>query len=400
MASFRYRAYDNAGAKTEGNIEAVTQTLAMKSLQDQGLLVASIAEQKKTAQNALFQRNKVSPEDIEFLTAELSLLLASGVRINKGFEIIHKTKAKPALAALIGDISRSLNKGSGLSQALAEHPDIFEPLYCNLVQLGEASGNLSEVFAELAKELKFRRDLQRKIISSLTYPCVILFVCVMSIFFIFNFIIPKMSSLFTDLEKVPWYTRLMIQTSEWMIQYQGLLIIGIFGLLALGFMAFKRADVKRWWSDTALKLPVLKKMITLAERIRFCGSMTMMLKSGLPVEKALALAMGNIKNLHLQREIDIARNKIKQGSSLTAALSQSGLFPDFFVSLLDIGEQSGNLENVFDEITSRSRQEFESWTQRMTTLIEPLLILFMGTFVGGVVVIMLLSMVSINDVGF
>ena len=123
-------------------------------------------------------------------------------------------------------------------------------------------------------------------------------------------------------------------------------------------------------------------------------------KSGVDLEKALSLATGNIKNLNLQKELTIARKKIKQGTGLTIALSQSVLFPDFFVSLLEIGERSGNLEKVFDEITSRSRQEFESFTERMTTLIEPLLILFMGAFVGGVVVIMLLSMVSINDVGF
>jgi type II secretory pathway component PulF len=128
--------------------------------------------------------------------------------------------------------------------------------------------------------------------------------------------------------------------------------------------------------------------------------MAMMLKSGVRVDQAIGLAAGNIKNQALRREIDIARNKIKRGSGLTVSLSQSVLFPDFFVSLLEIGEQSGNLERVFDEITMRSRQEFESWTQRMTTLIEPLLILFMGAFVGGVVVVMLLSMVSINDVGF
>ncbi|MDN4503136.1 type II secretion system F family protein [Alteromonadaceae bacterium BrNp21-10] len=400
MASFKYRAYDQAGARSEGNIEATSQGQAVQFLKQQGLLVSFITEQKKSAQIFLFKRNKVSLEDIEFLTAELSLLLASGVRINKGLDIIYKTKANPALGLLIADVSRSLNKGSSLSEALAEHPNVFEPLYCNLVQLGEASGNLSEVFAELAKELKFRRDLQRKIIGSLTYPLVILFVCILSVFFIFNFIIPKMSSLFSDLELVPWYTRALIETSQWMSQYQWLLVLGLLGLIVCGIAAFRRPDVKRWWSDAALRLPILRKIIALAERIRFCGSMAMMLKSGVPVEKALKLANGNIKNLHLQREIDIARKKIKQGSGLTAALSQSVLFPDFFVSLLDIGEQSGNLESVFHEITLRSRQEFESWTERMTTLIEPLLILFMGAFVGGVVVIMLLSMVSINDVGF
>lgn len=400
MPLFRYRAYDNAGAKLEGQLEANDETAAVVKLKSQGLLAADIFEVKAANQNSLFANRKITLTDIEFLTAELSLLLASGVRIDKGLDIIAKTKAKPALAQLIAQLSQSLKKGSSLADAVAEHSDIFEPLYCNLIQLGEASGNLPAVFDELAKDLKFRQDLQRKIISSLTYPVVILLVCVASIFFIFNFIIPQMSSLFTDLEAVPWYTKVMIQTSNWMTAYQGWLLLSIAGLIAIGVYAFKQPNVKIWWSETILRLPVLKGVVALTERIRFCSSIAMMLKSGLRVDNAIGLAVGNIKNHVLRREIDIAKKKIKQGDSLTIALSQSVLFPDFFVSLLDIGEQSGNLEKVFDEITNRSRQEFETWTQKVTTLIEPLLILFMGTFVGGVVVIMLMSMISVNDVSF
>ena len=116
-------------------------------------------------------------------------------------------------------------------------------------------------------------------------------------------------------------------------------------------------------------------------------------------DKALGLSIGNIKNQSLRRELEIAKNKVKSGSALTPALKQTSLYPDFYISLLEVGEESGNLARVFDEIANRSRQEFESWTERMTTLLEPLMILFMGGFVGGVVVVMLLSMVSINEIG-
>lgn len=400
MPLYKYRAYDPAGAKVEGQQEAKDQQELILRLKQQSLLAADISLLKTTNQNAIFTSNKVTIADVEFLTAELSLLLSTGVRIDKGLDIIQKTKAKPALAQLISQLSQSLKKGNSLSYSVSQHPDVFEPLYCNLIELGEASGNLADVFAELAKDLKFRQELKRKIISSMTYPVVILCVCVASIFFIFNFIIPKMSALFTDLTVVPWYTRLMINTSKWMTDYQGLLIIGMCLTVVGVYYAFKQPKVKRWGQELSLKTPLIKGVVSLTERIRFCGSMAMMLKSGVRVDQAMGLASGNIKNQALRREIDIARNKIKRGSGLTVSLSQSVLFPDFFVSLLEIGEKSGNLERVFDEITQRSRQEFESWTQRMTTLIEPLLILFMGAFVGGVVVVMLLSMVSINDVGF
>jgi type II secretory pathway component PulF len=184
-----------------------------------------------------------------------------------------------------------------------------------------------------------------------------------------------------------------------MIKYQWLLAIGliasVFGLIS----AFKQPAFVQWWQSACLKLPVVKTAILTIERIRFNSGLAMMIKSGVAIDKAIGLSAGNIKNQLLRREIEIAKNKINRGSALTPALKQTSLYPDFFVSLLEVGEESGNLEKVFEEIASRSRQEFESWTENMTTLIEPLMILFMGGIVGGVVVTMLLSMVSVNDIG-
>jgi len=399
MAIFLYKAYDNSGAKEDGQIEAVDQVVALAELKKQGLLTSEIKELKAAGDSIFSFGQKVSLSDLEFLTAELSLLLESGVRIDKGIDIIKRTKAKPALAKLLAEISSGIKKGQSLSEAFREHADVFDDLYCNLIELGEASGNLSEIFADLAKDLKFKRELQRKIISSLAYPSVIFFVCILSVFFIFNFIIPKMSSMFSDVAELPWYTSAMLSTSEWMINYQGFLVLGIIlGVVGL-IQASKQPAFKLWWQNTSLKLPVMGHAVKTVERIRFNSGLAMMVKAGVPIDKALGLSSGNIKNQGLRRELEIAKNKVKSGSALTPALKQTSLYPDFYISLLEVGEESGNLARVFDEIANRSRQEFESWTERMTTLLEPLMILFMGGFVGGVVVVMLLSMVSINEIG-
>ena len=399
MAIFLYKAYDNSGAKEDGQIEANDKTTALAELKKQGLLASEIKELKASGNSVFSLNQKVSLSDLEFLTAELSLLLESGVRIDKGIDIIKRTKAKPALAKLLSEISNGIKKGKNLSEAFREHEDVFDDLYCNLIELGEASGNLSEIFADLAKDLKFKRELQRKIISSLAYPLVIFFVCILSVFFIFNFIIPKMSSMFNDVADLPWYTSAMLSTSEWMINYQGFLVLGVIASIAALIKASKQPAFITWWQNTSLKLPVIGHAVTTVERIRFNSGLAMMVKAGVPIDKALGLSAGNIKNLALRRELEIAKNKVKAGSALTPALKQTSLYPDFFISLLEVGEESGNLARVFDEIANRSRQEFESWTERMTTLLEPLMILFMGGFVGGVVVVMLLSMVSINEIG-
>lgn len=398
MEQFDYKAFDTSGAKSDGQIDAVDQSAALTLLKEQGLLVTEIKKNSGSQSLSLFT-NKVTLADIEFLTSELSLLLESGVKIDKGIDIIRKTKAKPALSSLLRSLSTDIKKGKSLSAACREHPDVFDDLYCNLIELGEASGNLSSIFDDLAKDLKFKRDLRSKIIGSLTYPLVILFVCILSIFFIFNVIIPRMSVMFSDTESLPWYTQFMLGASEWMISNQLFLILGLFIFSAAVIIGSKRPRFQKWLQQIGLKLPVVKSAITTIERIRFNSGLAMMVKSGVPIDKALTLSTGNIKNFLLKREMDIVRKKVKSGSALTPALRQTSLYPDFFVSLLEVGEESGNLERVFSEIASRSRQEFEAWTNRMTTLIEPLMILFMGGFVGSVVVVMLLSMVSLNDIG-
>jgi type II secretory pathway component PulF len=398
MELFDYKAFDSSGAKSDGQIEAKDQRQALLLLKQQGLLVTEIKRYQSKASVSLF-RSKVSLADLEFLTSELSLLLQSGVRIDKGIEIIRRSKSKPALASMLLDINEELKKGHSLSSAFKSQPDVFDPLYCNLIELGEESGNLSEIFADLAKDLKFKRELRSKIIGSLTYPMVIFGVCLLSVFFIFNVIIPKMSVMFSDAKDIPWYTQLMLNVSDWVTRYQWLfpifIIMALFGI----FYSFKNKAINKKWQRVSLRLPVISNAIFTIERIRFNSGLAMMLKSGLPIDRALELSIGNIKNYIIKRELDVARTKVKQGSSLALALKQTSIFPSFFISLLEVGEESGNLERVFEEISYRSRQDFEAWTGRMTTLMEPLMILFMGVIVGGVVVTMLLSMVSLNEIG-
>jgi type II secretory pathway component PulF len=395
---FQYKAYDNLGAKNQGEIEASNKQDALRALEKQGLFPSEI-NAANDAKSSIFQSRKISLADLEFLTSELSLLLESGVRIDKGIDIIRKTKAKPALAKLLTELNQKIKKGSNLSSACREHPDVFDALYCNLIELGEASGKLSDVFADLAKDLKFKRDLRAKIIGSLTYPSVIFFVCLLSIFFIFNVIIPKMASMFVGATDLPWYTAFMLDASAWMVNYQSWLFASLFlGVVGISLSA-KTEKFQSWWQKVCLKLPIVSNAIITIERIRFNSGLAMMIKAGVPIDKALGLSAGNIKNLSLKREMEIAKQKVKRGSALSPALQQTSIYPAFYVSLLEVGEESGNLERVFNEIANRSRDDFESWTQKMTTLLEPLMILFMGGFVGGVVVIMLLSMVSMNDIG-
>lgn len=401
MSKFVYKAFDRQGTRVEGNIEANTLALAKSQLKKDGLLIQQIKPYTAAdKQINIFQSDKIKMEDVEFLTSEISLLLDSGVKIDRAIDILKKNKANLGTSRLLNVISDKLRKGSNVADAVAEFPEVFNALYINLIRIGEASGKLTDVFQGLAEDLKFKRELKKKIIQAATYPMVIFSVCVLCVFAIFNFIVPRMSALFAEAKNLPVYTKIMLGTSEWIQDYQGILILG---LVLLGTFAYRfRANPKfiHWLQSISLLLPVVKTGVLMTERIRFNSGLSLMLKAGVPIDKALELSAGNIINSEIKQEMLIAKDRVKRGENLSQSLQMTSLYPPFLASLLEVGEESGQLGRVFDEITTRSRNDFEGFTQKITTLMEPLLILFMGGVVGSVVVVMLLSMVSVNDFSF
>ena len=338
-------------------------------------------------------------QDLEFLTAELSLLLDSGVRIDRAIAILQRGATRGGVARLLAMLNAELKQGRQFSEAAASQPDVFDALYVNLVALGEASGRLPDVFRGLAEDLRFRREMRQKILQASTYPFIVLGVCVVALLFIFNFVVPNLTTLFADAKELPWYTSALLGASAFMRTWQW----PLFALLAVGgalaWRARNNAAFAAWRDGVALELPGIRDATLIVERIRFTSGLALMLEAGLPVDRALVLATGSVRHAALRREVAIAVDKVRRGEQLSASLRQTRIFPDFHASLVEVGEESGELARVFDEITRRSRDAFSAWTLRLTTLLEPLLILIMGLIVGGVVVIMMLSITSVTDVG-
>ena len=401
MTIFVYQAYDSHGGRIEGEIEASSFESAKQELKQQKLIITSLKKHNNNRiQNSIFERKTVSLDELEFITSELAILLKNGVKIDKSLSILQKNKPSGPSSRLLGELYTAVKRGSVLSDAMSEHPEVFDLLYVNLVKLGEASGDLAYVFGKLSADLKFRSDLKRKIIQSLTYPMVIFSVCILCILFIFNYIVPQMSSLFDGLPELPVYTAILLGVSDWMQNYQWFLFLGILIAIAGLITAFKNPVAKRTIDEFMLKIPFIKNALLVIERIRFNSALTMMLEAGISIDKALELSAGSVKNRHIRQGLIAAKEHIKKGAGLTQSLGRSPIYPDFFLSLLEVGEESGKLSPVFEEIASRSRSEFESWADKMTSILEPLLILTMGGIVGSVVVTMLLSIISVNDLGF
>ena len=401
MARFLYQAYDSSGGKLQGEVEASDVTKAKQQIAEQQLMLVKIKEDGATVAGLdIFQRNKVSIQEIEYLTAELSLLLNSGVTIDRALGIIRRNSTSAPQAKLVAQLHDAVRRGESLSDALGEHQAVFNPLYLNLISLGEASGTLPTIFSRLAEDMKFQSELKRKVIQALIYPGVIFSVCLLCILFVFNYIVPQMQSLFDGLPELPFYTAVLLGVSNWIVSYQWILLAIVLASGVGIYMARKNLSSAAAIDAFIARVPGFSGMITRVERIRFNTAITLMLESGILIDRCLEMAVGSIKNRELKQGLASAKDRVKKGATLSTALRSSPVFDDFSMSLIEVGEESGELAPVFGEISARARREFESAVDRMTSLLEPALILVMGGIVGGVVVTMLLSIVSVNEVGF
>jgi type II secretory pathway component PulF len=401
MARFLYQAYDSSGGKLQVEVEASDVTKAKQQIAEQQLMLVEIKEDGDTVAGLdIFQRNKVSIQEIEYLTAELSLLLNSGVTIDRALGIIRRNSTSAPQAKLVAQLHDAVRRGESLSDALGEHQAVFNPLYLNLISLGEASGTLPTIFSRLAEDMKFQSELKRKVIQALIYPGVIFSVCLLCILFVFNYIVPQMQSLFDGLPELPFYTAVLLGVSNWIVSYQWILLAMVLASGVGIYMARKSPSSAAAIDAFIARVPGFSGMITRVERIRFNTAITLMLESGILIDRCLEMAVGSIKNRELKQGLTSAKDRVKKGATLSIALRSSPVFDDFSMSLIEVGEESGELAPVFGEISARARREFESAVDRMTSLLEPALILVMGGIVGGVVVTMLLSIVSVNEVGF
>ncbi|WP_448213067.1 type II secretion system F family protein [Colwellia sp. MEBiC06753] len=397
---FEYHAVDEQGGRHHGFVEARDKFEAQQKLIANGIHAIEIKSLSNTKSIKGIFGSRVSLEDLEFFTSQLALLLDSGVRVDKGIDIVLQSNVNPALNRLLAKISSSLKKGMSLSDAFAQHGELFDPLYINLLKIGETSGNLPEVLTRLSDDLKFRKELKAQISQALTYPTVIMFVCLAAVYFVLTFIVPKMAGIFTDLSLAPWYTQAIIGVSNFFVNYEALIVGSIVLALVSFSYLFKQNEFRNKMYIVASKLPGVGKVILTAERIRFASSMAMMLDAGLQLDTTLELTSNTLKHQDLKRDTKQALKQLKSGKQLSEVLSKTRIFPDFFLSIIKVGEETGTLPKVFKEVADRSRVDLDGVIRKLTTLLEPLMLVFMGGFVGGIVISMLMSMVSINDVPF
>jgi general secretion pathway protein F len=396
MQTWEFDAVDENGAKIRGRLRALDEIDALHAVRQRRLVPLKV--KVVVIEKSLF--NRVTSGELEQLTTEIALLLRNGVQLDRALDMMTSTNPNPVLAALLSNMTEDVRSGSSLYKAFARYPQFFDDLYCEMVRIGEETGKLSDVLQKVASNLKFQNELKSKVTQAMVYPAFILAVCFVAILAIFNFIVPSMSGLFANMRDLPSYTVFLIETSHWMQQYQGYLLGALAGLAAYIMSQRSKPGFKKVFFSVLRRLPVLKNGMMLNERIRYVSAMHLMLSSGLPLAQALKLAIGMLNDPRFQSQMFRVKEDVSQGRMLSEALSLTELIEPVALSLIRVGEESGCLDVIFYEISERSRWRFEQWALKLTSMLEPLLIIVMGAMVGSVVVTMLLSVVATTDVKF
>ncbi len=380
MPAFRYKAYAQAGRETSGTITAETPKEAALKLRELGVYPRQLSLQKTSA-------SRVNPSALPFITRELSLLLASGVPVLDALRSL-QGEAKGHWAGLLGNIADDVSSGMGLSRALEQYA-VFPEFYVRMVASGEASGTLEAVMKSLADFLEEDARTKSRIKSALIYPAFMVVVGAIILSFIFAFVMPKITRIFTDSGRaLPFVTRVLIFISGIFVNYWWALMLAV---IIAGYGS------KRYLRRNRLKVDGLLMGLALPRSLylsRFTRAFGFLLEGGLPVLKALELSGPSSGNRRIEMEVHDARQRLSEGADLSQALHG---FPSVFTQLLSTGQKSGQLAPAVKKAASSYEEDFKRRLDRSLALLEPSMILLMGGIVGFIVFSVLLPIFQLNQ---
>ena len=404
MAVYRWQGIDKAGRSQKGVRDADNAKVVRALLRKDGILATSIEEDSvartRLAREVDFRRffERVSSQDLALLTRQLATLLHSGVPLVEALSALIEQVENPRLQAALTQTRDKVNEGTSLADALRAHPKLFEPLYVNMVAAGEASGTLDLVLGRLSDHLDAQAQLKSKVMGALFYPAFMAIFSIAVITLMMVVVVPKVAAIFADFNQtLPWNTRLLIFVSDSFVNYWWL-IIAVVVLLVYGFRRWLKTEKGRaTWDLRILRVPVVGKLQIMIAIARFSRTLATLLASGVSLLTALDIARNVLGNTELMRVVEDARASIREGESIAAPLKRSGRFPPIVIHMIAIGERSGELEAMLTHVATAYDNQVTVRLQTLTSLMEPVMIVVMGGFVGGMAMSILMPLMQINE---
>lgn len=402
MAYFKYRALDAAGKTVEGVIEQSSVDLAAHALASEGLMVLSLEEgraknrsAKKSTSGKTRKRGSSSDRLLHF-TRELSVMLTSGLPLDRSLAIL-AGMGDEASVQLVNSLRDDLRKGQSFAGALEQHPE-FSSFYVNMIRAGEASGTLEGTMVRMAEYLERAKALRKMIVSALTYPVILFTVAILSLVFLLAYVVPSFADLFADMGgSLPGPTRLVMQLGDFMGSWWWLVLGGLAGLYWLARQRFTDEGFRQKFDERVLGWPLVGELISNIEMTRFARTLGVLLHGGVPMVAGLGIAQATVSNHTLRRELDTAVTALREGRSLSASLLEGGKFPELALHMLQVGEETGRLEEMLLKVAELYEDEVGTVTQRLLALLEPALILGLGVLIAGIIVSILLGILGVNE---
>ncbi len=396
--TYVYKVRDKSGRLVEGSLEAQNEQLVVTKLREMGYVPLSVSAKARSALSfeINLRRSKVSLKDVAVFSRQLATMLDSGLSILRSLMILAEQTESKALAGVIDEMKADIEQGLSLSQAVAKHPDVFPPIYLAMVRAGETGGVLDDVMLRLANTLEKQLELRGKIKSAMTYPIAVAAIVVLIVTAMLLFVVPMFESMYHDLNgKLPLPTQILINVSDVLTR-----IWWLIGLAAVGgIVLFRRwvatPEGRLAFDRFKLRLPVFGPLMRKTALARFARTLASLIRSGVPIMQSFEIVGETAGNAVVANAVTNARERVRLGEPVSDSLTGEDVFPPMVVQMIAVGEETGSLDTMLEKIADFYDGEVEATVNSLTSLIEPMLMVFMGVSVGGMVVALYMPMFQV-----
>ena len=420
MARYNYVALDAKGQEASGLIEAGSTNEAIGQLRQAGYFPTSVYEEsvtgrdRKVARRAakmariarprgktsivLFQRKKVKPKILMIFTRQLATLIDAGLPLLRSLNVLAKQERDTVLKNTINKLAEAVQGGNTFSDALALHPRIFNDLYVNMVKAGEVGGVLELVLTRLAEFQEKAAKIKNKVVAAMVYPLIVMTMAVAIMGFLLVFIVPKFEAIFHDMlgnKPLPAITTFVIGASN-VVKNHGLLLLGAVVATVMAYKFISRTRTGRWWIDRfKLRMPLFGDLIRKTAISRFSRTLGTLVTSGVPILQALNITRDTAGNAAIADAISKVHDSVKEGESIVQPLEASRAFPPMVISMIDVGEETGQLPEMLLKIADVFDDEVDNAVAALTSMLEPIMIVFLAVIVGTIVLALFTPLISI-----
>jgi type IV pilus assembly protein PilC len=426
MPKYNYVAMDAHGKETKGTLEVASQNEAIARVKEMNLFPTKIVEidkakekgpadkkaakpkaKKKAGVNFNIQipglGGKVKSKVLTTFTRQLATLVDAGLPLLRGLRVLEKQERNPTLKSIIGDLALSIEGGSTFSEGLAQHPKVFNRLFVNMVKAGELGGVLEVVLTRLSEFMEKAQKIKGKVIAAMFYPCAVLVVATAILIILMVKVVPSFKAVFEGMmegRSLPAFTRLVLGISG-MVKDNILITLAIVVSFLIVFNLFIRTKFGRHaWDKFKLKMPVIGPVVSKVAISRFTRTLGTLISSGVPILQALTIVKETAGNVVVSNAVNSVHESVKEGETITAPLEASGIFPPMVISMVDVGEQTGALPEMLLKIADNYDDEVDNAVAAMTSLLEPIMIIFLAVIVGSIVIAMFMPLIDLmNNLG-